>query len=79
MEDEEIEVRKYAVLWCVRYEYIGRRYGNHKLAESDHYTAFIEDTSEINLSKAQDLYEELIKDEKVYSANICEILTSTDY
>lgn len=46
----------------------------------DHYSVFIEgDSSEENFRDAYKFYKKLIKKRKVSTANICEILESTDY
>ena len=43
----------------------------------DQYAAFI-DTDD-NLKNAKEFYQVLLLDEDLYSANLCEIIKSTDY
>lgn len=46
---------------------------------TDHYTVFIDGTSKENKKAAKAFYKVLITKKKVFSANICKIIKSTDY
>ena len=43
----------------------------------DQYAAFVDAID--NLNNAKVFYEELLSDDDLYTANLCEILESTDY
>ena len=47
--------------------------------ELDHYWAFTDGTSKENKDAATRKYNELLNDEKCYSANLTKILKSSDY
>ena len=63
-------MKKYIVAWAV--------YDNREVKIFDHYNIFIDNDSDSNYKLAKDFYEHLLTTD-VYSANICEIIESTDY
>lgn len=45
----------------------------------DRYKVFVDGTSKQNRKAAKKFYKKLLKDDRVYTANICLIEMSTDY
>lgn len=73
-------MKKYIVIWFMRKDYIGKRYGNEKLFEKDEYRVFIDGrSSEDNIRDATAFYNNKKDEDHVYSCNLCEIIDSTDY
>lgn len=46
---------------------------------TDHYKVFIDGSSKENKKAAMKKYKSLLTKKKVYSANICKVIKSTDY
>lgn len=63
-------MKQYIVCWVER---IGK-------TDTDHYQPFIDmDGNEDNLKAAQEFYNNLLEQDSTYTANLTEIIDSTDY
>lgn len=69
-EPRKTTLKKYLVSWVEK-----PAPGHHR----NRYTAFTDGSSEENLKEATELYNTILEDETTYTANLCEIIQSTDY
>ncbi len=69
-------MKKYLVVWVTDKIEIDM-FGNETTVFTDHYRAFVYHDN--NLKLANELYNELLNQENVYSVNVCQIIKSTDY
>ena len=69
-------MEKYLVVWMADKMSVDL-YGNEFKEFTDHYKAFTDYAN--NLELATDFYNKLLKEDDVYSANVCLIVKSTDY
>lgn len=72
-------VKKYIVCWCVQKYCVTKKDGSDgKTRHRDYYECFVDGSSKENLEASQAKYKKVVES-GAYSANICEIITSTDY
>ena len=67
--------KSYLVCWSERFEPTTIK---GKIKYEDHYEVFADGASAENKKLANEKYNQLVGDD-VYTANICEIIKSTDY
>jgi hypothetical protein len=77
-EDEESDTDKYIVAWMMKRE--GPYDDLIGPADTDQYQPFIEEVDGLlPKAQAQDFYNNLLEDPRLYTANLCKIIASTDY